>query len=75
LPSYSYKIKHPNDENPRVIHSLANLVRDAQGRPVKVTGVIQVSVGRATGDQSSLLSEVFKQAALDMYRDKAENKN
>jgi len=37
--------------------------------------ILQVSVGRATGDQSSLLSEVFKQAALDMNRDKAENKN
>jgi diguanylate cyclase (GGDEF)-like protein/PAS domain S-box-containing protein len=36
-----FRIMRPNEDAPRVIHSVANLVCDAQGRPVKVVGVIQ----------------------------------
>jgi PAS domain S-box-containing protein len=60
-----FRITRPNDGALRVIHSIAELVRDASGKPSKVIGVIQDVTEQRQVEERLRLTEYSVDHALD----------
>ena len=52
-----FRIMRPNENSPRVVHSIANLVCDRNGTPFKVVGVIQDITDQAQAEAALRQSE------------------